>query len=271
MGFSHLTPWAASITGQPSLNWNQTVGNKQGQLTRTDHQHMDKKVQRAVTGPPDASNPHPVSQEWLKQSCPYHWYRIISELKGSAQDWGGGVYTCQQSRACRKQYMIGLPPLLLLGEKMQTVTNGPCQPSVLPWGTEGWGRQTVHQNGNGRKNRRWKQVWTCPPLQPCVSSNIHTRRKSASRQLLFLWLSGWWIINGHIHSLEMLHRNLYSPCLSSNRRAGQVTETTTWRRNNILDYVGTTMQFSLVTPNPAHQSQIARQGGHLTLGIRWQT
>lgn len=47
--------------------------------------------------------------------------------------------------------MIGLPPLLLLGEKMQTVTNGPCQPSVLPWGTEGWGRQTVHQNGNGRK------------------------------------------------------------------------------------------------------------------------
>lgn len=89
MEFSHLTPWAASITGQPSLNWNRTVGNKQGQLRRTDHQHMDKKMQRAVTGPPDASNPHPVSQEWLRQSCPYHWYRIVSELKGSAQDWGG--------------------------------------------------------------------------------------------------------------------------------------------------------------------------------------
>lgn len=181
MGFSDLTPWAASITGQPSLNWNRTVGNKQGQLTRTDHQHMDKKMQRAVTGPPDASNSHPVSQEWLKQSCPYHWYRIVSELKGSAQDWGGGVYTCQQrcqpSQACRKQHMIGLPPLLLLGEKVQTVTNGPCQPSVLPWGTEGWGRQTVHQNGNGRKKQMLKTSVDLPsPAAMCVLQFSHEEK-----------------------------------------------------------------------------------------------
>lgn len=65
-----------------------------------------------------------------------------------------------------------VPLWLLLGENMQTFTNDPCQPSVLPWGTEGRFCQTVCQGINGEKQKNKKQVENnCGLALPC--SNVY--------------------------------------------------------------------------------------------------
>lgn len=64
----------------------------------------------------------------------------------------------------------------------------------------------VHQDKNGGswEKNKWKEVWTCPPLQQSVSCNFTLgRKKSGNWQPVILWLSDHELLMGTLVPLSL--------------------------------------------------------------------